>query len=185
MKIAITDACIFIDLHELDLTESFFSLPLEIHTSFDVFNELFLEQQEVLVNFVQLQSLTIHNILEEERIEILTTDYPRSLSEMDKTVLFLAKKLDATVLSSDKVIRTYAQTHAIDYHGMLWIFDQLIEEKVITPNDAILKINELISLNIIYQNNTKLMGEFRKRLEAWAMITTYTTEFPAKIEDHV
>ena len=171
MKIAITDACIFIDLHELNLTESFFSLPLEIHTSLDVFNELFSEQQDVLATFIQHRRLTIHNILEEERIEILAHDYPRALSEMDKTVLFLAKKIEATVLSSDKVIRTYAQKHAIDCHGMLWIFDRLIEETVITPNNALLKLNELISLNIIYQNNTKLMGEFRKRLEAWAAIS--------------
>lgn len=171
MKIAITDACIFIDLHELNLTESFFSLDLEIHTSLDVFNELFTEQQQALVRFIGLHMLTIHNILEDDRRVIMATDYPRSLSEMDKTVLFLAKKLSATVLSSDKVLRNYAKTHSIDYHGMLWIFDQLIEQKVITPDEASFKLKELISLNIIYQNNSKLMGEFRKRLEAWELIT--------------
>lgn len=52
MKIAITDACIFIDLHDLDLTTAFFSLNFEIHTSLDVFNELYLAQQQPLTEFI-------------------------------------------------------------------------------------------------------------------------------------
>lgn len=35
MKIAVTDACIFIDLLLLDLVEPFFDLELEVHTSLD------------------------------------------------------------------------------------------------------------------------------------------------------
>ena len=45
MKIAITDACIFIDLIELRLTSQFFRLQLEIHTSLDVYNELYPEHR--------------------------------------------------------------------------------------------------------------------------------------------
>lgn len=33
MKLAITDACIFIDLYDLQLTAQFFNLDIEIHTS--------------------------------------------------------------------------------------------------------------------------------------------------------
>jgi hypothetical protein len=48
MKLAVTDACIFIDLIELQLTAHFFKLQIEIHTSLDVFNELFDNQKEIL-----------------------------------------------------------------------------------------------------------------------------------------
>ena len=41
MKIAVTDACIFIDLIELDLVQPFFQLRVELHTTIDVINELF------------------------------------------------------------------------------------------------------------------------------------------------
>lgn len=93
--------------------------------------------------------------------------YTLSLSEVDKTVLFLAEKLNATVLSSDKAVRNYAKSQTVDYHGMLWIFDCLIEQKILTKKEAGDKLKELISLNVIYQNNSKLMGEFRKRLDKW------------------
>ena len=48
MKVAVTDACIFIDLLELDITSLFFRLNLEIHTTVEVVDELFSEQQEIL-----------------------------------------------------------------------------------------------------------------------------------------
>ncbi len=45
MKIAVTDACIFIDLIELDLISDFFQLDLPLHTTVEVINELFQEQK--------------------------------------------------------------------------------------------------------------------------------------------
>jgi hypothetical protein len=46
MKIAVTDACIFIDLYDLQLTAQFFSLNIEVHTSIDVIKELYENQQQ-------------------------------------------------------------------------------------------------------------------------------------------
>ena len=93
MKLAIADACIFIDLHELDLTSQFFGLELEFHTSVDVFRELFENQQMLLSEFQSVGNLHIHNISETERSEIRACSYPRSLSESDKTVIHLASGL--------------------------------------------------------------------------------------------
>ena len=39
MKIAVTDACIFIDLYEPDLVASFFNLEIEIRTTLAVYFE--------------------------------------------------------------------------------------------------------------------------------------------------
>jgi len=167
MKLAITDACIFIDLFELQLTAQFFELDIEIHTSLDVFNELYEDQKQLLSAFRSVKKLTIHIIEEKDRMSIYQTAYPRALSDMDKTVLFLAAKFDAIVLSSDKAVRNYAKNKAIEYHGMLWIFDKLVELGRIEPNEASLKLNVLINRNTIYQNNAELVKEMGKRLKLW------------------
>ena len=168
MKIAITDACIFIDLFYLDLTTEFFSLQLEIHTSVDVIFELYKEQQDHLAVFISNGKLTTHNLTAEERNKIQTFNYPRSLSDSDKIVLYLASRLNAMVLSSDKTIRNTAKNKAIDYHGMIWIFDQLVNNNLITKKEASLKLTRLITTNLIYQNNKELVAELQKRLTFWS-----------------
>jgi hypothetical protein len=167
MKIAITDACIFIDLHDLKLTNLFFSLELDLHTSLDVFNELYPHQQDVLLAFHSVGKLTIHNIPEDDRINMQRQNYPKSLSENDKTVLFLAEKIDAMILSSDKAVRNYAKKKSIEYHGMLWIFDRLTENGSLSFVDAAAKLKILIQTNIVYQNNAELIMEMEKRLKNW------------------
>ncbi len=168
MKLAIADACIFIDLFELNLTTQFFGLDFEFHTSVDVFKELFENQQTLLTAFQSVGKLNIHNITEEERNEIKAKSYPRSLSESDKTVIHLAVRLNAMVISSDKAIRNVAKNYGIEYHGMLWIFDHLVESKVISKTVAVSKLKQLIATNTFFQNNEALMEEVKKRTILWA-----------------
>lgn len=168
MKLAITDACIFIDICELKLVSHFFHLDFEIHTSIDVFNELYPAQQELLRAFESFGKLTLHSITEEDRIIIYKEGYPRSLSDNDKTVLHLADKIDAIVLSSDKNVRHYAKKKVIEYHGMLWIFDRLVEVSLISHKDASVKLQQLIKTNLVYRNNTELVTQMDIRLKKWA-----------------
>ena len=167
MKVAVTDACIFIDLIELDLLSSFFELQLEVNTSVDVFYELYPSQQGLLTEFKSEGKLFIHNILPEERDVIAGASYPRSLSESDKSVVFLAKKINALILSSDKALRNYSKRNSIPYHGMLWIFDRLIESNLVSGKVAVAKIKELISQNIVYQNNIELISGIERRISQW------------------
>lgn len=167
MKIAVTDACIFIDVIELKLASHLFSLELEIHTSFDVFNELHQDQQELLKVYQSVNKLIIHNISSLEKLAIFNEPFPRSLSENDKTVIFLARKLEAMVLSSDKAVRNYAKSQSIEYHGLLWIFDQLVAASLIKNADAVKSLTELVRKNIIYQNNSDLMNEINNRIKVW------------------
>lgn len=167
MRIAVTDACIFIDLLLLDLIQPFFALNIEVHTSLDVFYELNDDQRRTLSEFITLGKLTVHTIHSPDRLAMLEYEFPRSLSEMDCTVLYLAARLEAMVLSSDKVVRNYAKTHSIDYHGMLWIFDQMVSNDCISPTTAISKLRRLMTSNYIYQNNAILLEEMNKRLKMW------------------
>lgn len=168
MKLAITDACIFIDLYDLKLTAQFFSLSLEIHTSVDVINELFENQKQMLQAFQSVGKLVAHTIKEEDKKQILSASYPKSLSDSDKTVLYLASKLNAMVLSSDKTVRNTAKNNAIDYHGMIWIFDQLISNNLISKTEASTKLKQLITTNLVFQNNKELVLEMDKRLVQWS-----------------
>jgi len=168
VKVAITDACIFIDLHDLNLTNLLFKLPIEVHTSVDVFNELYDNQKDVLRAYQSMRILTVHNITGVERIEIYNQKYPKSLSNSDTTVLYLAEKLSAIVISSDKQVRKNAKSRSIEYHGMFWIFDNLLLQNLITKENAIEKIKQLVTTNIIYQNSLELIHEMNKRIKAWS-----------------
>jgi predicted nucleic acid-binding protein len=167
MKIAVTDACIFIDIHVLKLTQLFFSLPFDIHSTVDVFNELYEDHKAFLQAFISVKKLTLHVLTAEDRQSVIASKFPLSLSEADRSVVFVANRLKATILSSDKAVRKYAKSISIPCHGMLWIFDRLVEAKVLKPEAAKAKLNELISHSIMYQNNAELLDEALKRMESW------------------
>jgi hypothetical protein len=167
LKIAITDACIFIDLDDLGLTTIFFHLDVEVHTSVDVVNELYQKQKEILQVYESVGKLVIHNISDKERKTIVESGYPKALSSSDQTVLFLAEKYEAIILSSDKPVRNCAKLKAIEYHGMLWIFDRFVEHNLLSKEEAAEKLEILVKTNIIYQNSIVLLGEISKRLKSW------------------
>ena len=166
-KIAVTDACIFIDLYDLGLVNAFFQLEIEIHTTTSVYFELYPEQQQILKANQSVDRLIVRNLKEEDFLQIHSEPYPKSLSETDKSVLHIANKLDACVLSSGKTVRNCAKNKDIEYHGMIWIFDKLVETNILSKKQAALKLEELIAANFIFQNNKPLVDEIQKRLKLW------------------
>jgi len=167
MKLAVTDACIFIELDQLTLTSLFFRLDIEVHTSVDVFNELYVGQQELLRAYEAGKMLYIHTISSEERELINSGKFSTGLSQNDRTVLFLAERLNAMVLSTDKLMRSHSRKNALECHGMIWVFDVLIDAGVLSKEEGANKLRQMISQNIIYQNNTELLKETGARLSAW------------------
>ncbi len=167
IRIAVTDANIFIDLYDLGLINYFFNLELEIHTTSAVLFELYPEQQEILRAYQSVAKLEVHNLQEQDFIEIYNAAYPKSLSEADKSVLHLANKINACVLSSDKTLRNCAKNKEIEYHGMIWIFDKFVETFILTPKEAGIKLKQLVEANFLFRNNQKLLEEIEKRLKLW------------------
>lgn len=167
VKIAVTDANIFIDLYDLGLTKYFFNLELEIHTTSAVLFELYAEQQEILQAYQSVGRLEVHNLQEQDFIEIYNENYPKSLSEADRSVLHFANKINAYILSSDKTLRNCAKNKEIECHGMIWIFDKFVETATLTPKEAKFKLNQLAASNFLFRNNQKLVEEIEKRLNSW------------------
>lgn len=167
IKIAVTDACIFIDLFDLGLISAFFNLELEIHTTSSVYFELYEEQQQVLKTYQSNDRLFLHNLLESDFLQMHSESYPKSLSETDKSVLYIANKINACVLSSDKTVRNYAKNKDIEFHGMIWIFDKLVAENILTKKEAIIQLKHLVAINFIFQNNQSVVAEIQKRFDLW------------------
>ena len=167
VSVVVTDACIFIDLHDLELTNSFFNLDLDVHSTSAVMYELHVEQRQILEAYQSVKMLTIHNLQEKEFIEISSEAYPKSLSETDKSVLFIANKMNACVLSSDKVLRNCAKNKGIECHGMIWLFDKFVEKGILTTKEAATKLNLLVASNFVFRNNRQLVEEIEKRLKLW------------------
>ncbi|GIL23947.1 MAG: hypothetical protein BroJett042_24600 [Bacteroidota bacterium] len=169
MKIVVTDACIFIDVITLNLTAKFFGLDLDIHTTAEVINELFISQQQILEGYKTSNKLTVHVLTGDEQLALMTGAYPKALTPEDRSVVFIAQKLgDATVLSSDKPLRNYAKKLSIEYHGMLWIMDQLVAQEVIAKLEAIAKLKAWVNGNLIYKNNSEIQAEVDNREKAWS-----------------
>src|SRR5690606_18075130 len=85
MWIAVTDACIFIDLIELDLVSSLFQLHVELHTTVDVINELFSDQKQILQAYEAVNKLYVHNLDERGFSEMEKIPFPKGLSHQDKS----------------------------------------------------------------------------------------------------
>ena len=167
MKIVVTDACIFIDVIELQLTAKFFGLELDIHTTRDVFDELFPEQQQILEAYQENSKLTVHILTPKEKIELLSEEFPKALSPEDQSVVFIARKLDAILLSSDKPVRNVAKKLSIEYHGMIWVFDQLVQHGLLSKEEGAAKITQMVASNLIYRNNQDMLIEVEKRVKEW------------------
>jgi len=50
---------------------------------------------------------------------------------------------------------------------MIWIFDQLVDNNLISKSEASAKLQKLIMTNLVYQNNKELVEEMKKRLAEW------------------
>ncbi len=162
MKIAITDANIFIDLIRLGLLGCLFNLGMEIHTTREVYDQLNTQQKGVAAGFVQAGVLSIYNFSFQEWQEISLLNCPAGLETADRTVFYYSKKIEALVLSGDKKLRTFCLNQDIDVRGILWLFDLLLERELINREIAYERLNYLLSFN-----DRLPMEECELRLKLW------------------
>jgi predicted nucleic acid-binding protein len=160
MKIAITDANIFIDLIHVGLIDELFGIEVDIHTTTNVVDELNTKQQQALLKFNKKALLTIHtqevfNIPEEIKKN-------KKLSDSDKSVFSLALQLDAFILTGDGVIRQISGFQKIEVHGILWLFEQFVDKKLVSKKNAVQQLKSLL----VY--NTRLpTTECERRINEW------------------
>jgi len=166
VKIIVNDANILIDMVELKLLPNFFQLKYEFHTTDLVLEELFEEQKNTLIPFIETEKLIIHNLTESDFREIISIQLNKpQLSEQDCSAFFQARVENATLLTSDNTLRKFAKSMRIEVHGHLWIFDKFFDNNILSGRRAIEKLNELC-----ITVNPKLGlpdSEIQKRMKQW------------------
>jgi rRNA-processing protein FCF1 len=142
MRIIINDANILIDLVQLDLMNEFIQLELDLKTTDFVYEELNDEQKKVVAAFVEsgdIEIIVTHEDVDLNSIvRILTSS--SGLSFEDCSVLHYASKLNGIFLSGDGKLRKQALAKGIPVRGILFIFDQLLLNNLITFENAIISI---------------------------------------------
>ncbi|SMC78227.1 hypothetical protein SAMN02746065_11022 [Desulfocicer vacuolatum DSM 3385] len=163
MIVLVNDANIFIDLLKIDLIDLFFKLPCEFHVTDLVLAEIHEANVAKLVVYIDDGTLHKKTFTFEELMQIqsLESKY-KALSVPDCSCLFQAKILSGRLLTGDAPLRKYASKDKIPVHGILWIFDQLLEHNIITPHHAHDKLTDLINRNARLPK-----AECRKRLNKW------------------
>ena len=162
MRIAITDANVFIDLFEINWLPHLFSLRLEIVTTIEVFNELSPLQQQSFSQWQRTGQLRLVEVLLSEHPYVQQISDSRRLSFSDRTVLYIAIRDKLMILTGDNMIRKNAQKLGLEVHGMLWIFDKLIEYQTVKPFEAIDALQALLRVN-----DWLPIDECLKRMELW------------------
>jgi uncharacterized protein YacL len=162
MKLAVTDANIFIDLIHIEWIDHVFALEVEIHTALEVFEELNDRQQQILAGFQTRGFLYIHSLSDSDRTEMKMVKVPRALSEADGVVVFLAKKLNAEVLTGDGPLRKHCLAEKIEVHGILWLIDTFLDMGLTTPDQCAACLERLM----LY-NNRLPVTECEQRLRRW------------------
>lgn len=147
MKLAVTDANIFIDLIKLQLLGYLFSVDVEIHTTREVVDQLNAGQYEKVDSFIQAKVLKVYNFSSDELSEILEIKTPKSLEFADKTVIYLATKISAEVLTGDGPLRKFCLSNQLTVRGIIWLFDMFIKVELISHSIAIERMNHLLSFN--------------------------------------
>jgi predicted nucleic acid-binding protein len=165
MIIVVNDACLLIDLIDIDLFDEFLQLNLKAYITSSVFNELEGDEYErPIIESIKNNSLLLYKLTanDQKEIENLMSAHSSRLSEPDCSCLHLAKKINATLLTCERLLTTTAKSLRVDVHGSLWVLDQLTDASIITVRTAHRKLSELMAVN-----NRLPKDECKKRLKLW------------------
>ncbi len=166
MRVVINDANILIDLAKLDLLDAFSKLNFELHTTDFVLAEL-IQSQRILIDKLILDNVL--NIIKTEDVADLTginklLQRTNGLSFEDCSVWYYSKKMNGILLTGDGKLRKQARKDDIEVKGIIYIFDELLDQGLISYVIAIYKMKQLIQLNMRLPE-----AEIEKRLVEWEL----------------
>jgi rRNA-processing protein FCF1 len=148
INVAVNDATLLMDLFELDLIEKFFELPIEFHVTQLVIQELEEYQILALNRFIEIKRLKVRYLTLTEMGSL--NNYPDaiSLTQEDLSIYLYAKELlNCMILTADNRLKKEAKRHGFEVHGILWVFEKLLENKILKSEIALLKLNTLMKMN--------------------------------------
>lgn len=162
MRVAITDANIFIDLFSLGIMDQLFLLELEIHTTADVLDELDEDQLALLQERAANGDMHVYSMNSDEMEEVTDLGLSNALSRTDKSIYYYSIKLECLVLTGDKKLRQTVEESGCEVHGIVWIFDQWVGGQVMSKEEAAEKLQDLIKDNPFLP-----LAECQQRIDHW------------------
>ncbi len=147
MKVAITDANIFIDIIDLNLVDFLFQIGLEIHSTIGIIDELDEAQQDIIQHYINDGQLNIHFQTEEQFLEIEKESFDQGFSDADCFLLFLSRENGMLLLSGERKMRLFCDENDLEVRGIIWLFDEFLRLNLMDNETAILKMETLLSIN--------------------------------------
>ena len=138
MNIVVCDANILIDLLQIDLFNAFLKLKWEVHVPPDVVDEVQDLNSDQLARAIQSREILLPVFTPEELFSIQDCKAKyQSLSIQDCSCLLLTENLSGILLTGERKLKKIAtSSHGIKVDGILWIFERLVEKKIIAPRKA-------------------------------------------------
>ena len=163
MKVLVSDTSVLIDLDRGSLVESTFRLPFEF-TVPDLLYERELREHGG-PGFVRL-GLRVEE-LDGDGVSLALSylSKRRSLSLPDSFALALPKTNAWTLLSGDRELRELAEEVEVQCHGVLWLLDQMFEQRVIDLEDLRAGLGRIAA----HPRCRLPKSEIRKRLLAYSV----------------
>ncbi len=166
-KIVVNDANIFIDLHNVGLLEMFFLLPWEVHTTdFIMFELLKGGQKDTIATYESNGHLSIATFEFQEIIKIYNLNNKiidkTNLSLADCLAWYYAKQNNYPLLTGDCKLHNSALNKDVEVHDILFVFDELVSNGILSPRLAAEKLTLLKSVNPRLPDN-----EIEKCLSLW------------------
>ena len=168
MKIIIHDANVLIDLVTSDLLETWCKLNFRMMTTSLVWREVNRKGQKPrLRRVVERGDFSVEPVGAESLAEVVTLqmDLPAGLSLEDASVLFLASREGAMLLTGDGALRRCASERGIVVHGMLWVFDQVVARKVMAASVVADRLEQLQTKGL----SRLPEEECKQRIRKWRM----------------
>lgn len=146
----VSDTNIFLDLYDADSLKEFFSLPFKISTTMLVFSEIKGDKQlQALKPFIDSGKLNVEKLTDNEFTHCLNLSLttPGDLSITDCSVWQKAKLENAKLITNDRKLRKVAEQDKVEVHGILYIFEELTKNNLISVEKAVKSLSKLIAIN--------------------------------------
>lgn len=141
MDVLVSDTSVVIDLERGQIIEHIFALPYRFVVPDALYEREIKDYggDRLIAKGLQVRTLTGEQVSEAQRLRRLE----RKISVVDSYALSLAKTEAAILLAGDAAMRQLAESEGVRCHGVLWVFDQMNDHRVVPLprlHDALIQI---------------------------------------------
>jgi predicted nucleic acid-binding protein len=166
MKVIVHDASVLIDLATADLLGPWFGLGFETVITRMVWGEINRKsQKEKIQPYIDSGQLKIASLGAEAitSVALLQSELPPDISIEDASALFVALSRKGILLTGEKTLRKSAKERGVEVHGLLWVFDILIERGRMLASIAADRLEHLAAL----RTSRLPMDDCHERIKKW------------------